>query len=524
MKKKIKIILSLSCVSFLCAGAAACVKKTAVEEYQEEGYKISVTYDANGGSFLNRPGVTVMDMFNPSDYTVDGNGFVHIKLIEPTSNRRPTSGTERISLTMPDHFFAGWYQTREVKLVDGSPVAANGRKLEQKDDGSYVYAELQEGEEATAITPVYEYSDYWDFETDTVDYSESESGGEKYSMTLYAGWVEYYEFNYWYENENGAWTKMAETTKFDYKTTNAANSSTSDKDTIFLPEWDNGAMKYTHLYANHSEYVFPKLAGKTFSKAYTDKECTQEIVGTLEHQGTLTLETCTAENRVQNVYVKYDEGERYQISTAKQLIDNPNLKGYYEIQADLDFTDLAWPTTFAYGTFTGQMYGKNGTTYKIKNVSVKYNSESVKKSGMFGQIAETAKLENLTFENVTFDLSYTGYRVRERSYGLFAGFIADGATITNVAVGGTFKIGKITLTGDNSLNLYANGNTQGLVKNGVALQVYGLKEGSRYEFTVIPDGTEEGKTAADTATGEITLQFAPSSVFRDQEIYNIDLT
>ena len=68
MKKKFKFILALGCLSFACAGLAACGAKTKVEENQAKGYKISVTYDANGGSFLNRQGVTIMDMFNPSDY------------------------------------------------------------------------------------------------------------------------------------------------------------------------------------------------------------------------------------------------------------------------------------------------------------------------------------------------------------------------------------------------------------------------------------------------------------------------
>lgn len=524
MKKNLKLILSLGCLTFLCAGMAACAEETTVDSYFNQGYKITVTYDANGGSFLNRPGVTVMDMFKPADYQAGSDGKIHIKLTEPTSQSRPTSGMGAITLTNPNHFFAGWYQTREVKKVDGAVVDELGRKLELKEDGTYILADLAEGEEEISITPAYIYSDYWDFETDTIDYAESNYENGVYSMKLYAGWVEYYEFNYWYQ-VNGEWTLMDETTSFDYKTTNADGSTTSDKDTIFLPQWENGAMKYTHSYANNSEYTFPKLNGKTFSKAYLDPECTQEITDSYEHTGTLDLETCTPSNRVQNIYVVYEDGERYQITSAQQLIDNPNLKGIYEIQADLDFTGLTWPTTFAYGTFLGKIYGKDGQTYKLDNISVKYNSESAKNGGIFGRLGAGAELKNLNFTNATFDLSYTGYRVRGRSYGLLAGIVDENAIIDAVSIGGTFKVGMISLmAGDYELNLYANGNIGTLTKGEVKLQVYGNKDGSKYEYTVIPNGTGEGKTTANVSTGEITLQFSTSSVLLEQEIYNIDLS
>ena len=471
MKKKFKRIAIPACLLVACAALfTACADKTRKEELQSQGYKISVTYDPNGGSFLNRPGVTLMDMFNPSDYESE-NGVVSIKLLEPTNANRPTSGVSNISLTMPNYFFAGWYQTRELKLVDGAPVDLNGRKLKKTENDTYVYADLAEGEEAISVTPVYEYSDYWDFEEDRIEYSEATSKNGVYSMTLYAGWVPYYEFHYWYETSNGVWEEMDEVTAFDYKTTNASGSSTADKDTIFLPEWQNGVMQYKHSYNKGGEYAFPKIAGKTFSKAYTDEACTQEIVGSTEHIGTLDLETCTAVNRIQNIYVKYDEGERYQITEAKQLVDNPNLKGYYEIQADLDFTDLSWPTTFAYGTFEGKMYGKDGQNYTLNKVNVRYNNDSAKTGGIFGTLSKNAEIKNLTFENVTFNLFNIGSRRRDCSYGLFAGKIEDGAKLTDVAVGGTFKIGNITkFAGDCMVNLYANGNTEGLIKNAVSLE------------------------------------------------------
>ena len=159
MKKKFKAILSLAAVSAVCLLGAACNKeKTLIEDYQDKGYKVLVTYDANGGSFMNRPGVTVVDLFNPSNYTAGGDGKVHIKLTEPTDPTRPTSGDESIVLTKTEHFFAGWYETRtlvdeggneleqtkEDKFVkkgtkeESNRVDKDGNKLELADDGSFV--------------------------------------------------------------------------------------------------------------------------------------------------------------------------------------------------------------------------------------------------------------------------------------------------------------------------------------------------------------------------------------------------
>ena len=522
MKKKSKIILTLGCLSAACL-IGGCSASTLVDDYKKKGYTVSVTYDANGGKFLSRDGVTIQDMFNPSQYQKDGDGTVHIKLMEPTDENRVGSGSESVKLTLSDHFFAGWYKNREVVKENGVPVDKNGRELKQKEDGTYVYATLLDGEKETIVTPAYTYSGYWDFETDTIDYTSTMT---EYSMTLYAGWVEYYEFHYYYQ-QDGVWTKMDEVTKFDYKTTNAANSTTADKDTIWLPQWSEGAMNYTHAYANGADYAFPQVENTTFSKAYLDEACTQEIVGQTEHYGTLDPsygegKALNVENRVQNIYVVVDEGEHYRISTAKQLLDNANLKGIYEIQADLDFSGLNWPSTFTYGKFKGQMYSSAGQNYTLSNITAKYSSESSDYGGVFGRIDDGAKLENLTFENVTVDLSYTGSPKDDRYFGLLAGEIEEEAEIANVAVGGTLKIGKITPRGDCSFHLIANGKTTGITQTEIALQIYGekkLNDETKFNFSIDPNEAEAVTVAED---GTVTINFLSSTKYLTQEIYNIN--
>lgn len=521
MKKNLKIILGLGCLAFLFAGAA-CKEKTKEEELRDQGYAICVSYDANGGSFLNRPGVTIQDWIDPAKYQKDSEGVIHVKLLEPTDPSRPTSGSDKVTLTKANYFFAGWYKTREVKLVNGVPVDGSGRELKLKEDGTYVYAELGEEEEEASVTPAYVYSDYWNFETDTFDYSEDDGD---VSMTLYAGWVPFYEFNYYYE-ENGVWTKLAQTTTFDFKTTNAVGSATADKDTIWLPCWNNGAMQYNFEYADKSPYKFPNIEGTTFAAAYLDEACTQQITTeSFEHQGTLELETCTAVNRVQNIYIKATEGVQYYISNAEQLIEYADPDAYYEIMSDLDFKGRAWPTAFETGTFTGKMYATEGNNFTLRNVVATHSSQSSLVGGLFGEIAKGAEIRNLTFDNATLDLVYTGQRLRDTSFGLFAGIIYDGAIIENVAIGGTFKIGAITLGDGYSFNLYANGDITGLTTNEVALQIYGTQLGDLYNFTVLPYDPKdpEKKTITVDAEYNISVTFDTSELY-EEEIYNIDYT
>lgn len=516
MKKKFKTIAVLGGLCALCIGLGACGRnKTMLEKYEAKGYVISVEYNANGGRYQDRNGITIVDMFNPSDYEADENDQVHIKLTEPTDSSRPSGSSDKIILTKQNSFFAGWYQTREVKKNEtGEIVDTKGKKLEYDEKTKkYYYEEKNEKGELVEGEPAYEYSDYWDFENDTLDY-ELDSG--KYKIKLYAGWVEYFEFEY-YRQVNGKWQSYA-TTSFDYKTTNAENSKTSDKDTIFLPDWKDGAMNYETKYQDKSPYVFPKVEKMTFSAAYTDEACTQEISDSFEHQGVLHASVgenkkLVLENTVQKIYVKFDEGDWYKISTAEQLIKNVNLSGYYEILNDLDFVtvkegkteQLDWPVGFSSGEFSGKMYSTEGNMFTIKNASAKFYDTNSINGGLFGSIGDGAVVKNLTFENVTTDIQAVGRSAEH--FGLFAGYISDKATVTGITAGGWLKLsGQITFlsTTTVSVNLLANGATSGVTKSAIGLQVYGQEtiiEG-KYSYNFAPT-TENVAVSAD---GTITIK------------------
>ena len=517
MKKKLTLAMCIGGLALALVGAG-CANLNELEKNQQEGYKIMVRYDANGGSFLNRPGITIVDQFNPSRYTADGANEVHVKLKEPTDPSRPTSGSEAITLTLQNHFFAGWYQNREIKMVNGVPVDANGEALTQLDDGTYVYTSTINEETPKKAIPAYDYSGYWDFENDTVDYNVLSE--EPLEITLYAGWVPYYEFEYYFQ-ENNQWVKSDVVTTFDYKTTNTYQEE-SDQDTIYLPSWKDGAMNYKTSYLNKAEYTFPKMEGTTFEKAYLDEACTQEISVSLEHHGTLDVaygaeKALKVENHIQKIYVTVAEGENYRIETAEQLVKNANAKGNYELAGDMDFTNLSWPAQFSSGTFTGSFYGKNGQKVTLSNIVAKYASTSSKVGGLFGKIAVGATFENVAFTNVTVDFSSIGNRNNDAEFGLFAGVIEEGATLTNVSIDGKIRIGEIGKADGLSFHKVANGTWNGLTVGEIKVFFYGtLALDGKYYYTI------NVNTAEVSESGEISFAFYPSRGKMDNESYEIN--
>lgn len=504
-----------------CVGFSACDKGTELDEWKEKGYTVSVTYDANGGEFLKNAHITqIVDVFNPTLYEADINGNVHIPLVEPTSASRPTSG-KNITVDYTGHFFAGWYQTRTVVEKNGSPVDENGEALTEQEDGTYVYTSTLNDETPRKGLPAYTYSNYWDFETDTIEVAQN---GEK-DITLYAGWVQLYEFQYYYmakddpatpDNEAG-WTQYGKTT-FDYKTVNEAGSVTADKDGIFLPDWKDGAMNHEYAYANGDKYTFPSVDGTTFAKAYLDKDCTQQITtATFTHQGTLVKNSgedkaLVVENRVQKIYVELEEGEKYKISTAEELSKNVNLNGLYEILADLTFTDtVKWPAAFTRGEFNGSFVAVGGAK-KITGINLKYSNSSAQYGGVFGAIGAGASVKGFTFENVTLDYANAAAQ-NNSNFGLFAGYIDDDATVENVSITGAMKLGQITCkNGTTTFNLVANGNTAGVTAGEIALTVYGRKlNATQYLYYVVPSSvTVDATTKAISFELDGTLRLETS--------------
>ena len=376
MKLRIKtILLTLLAVGSMCLLTACGGEKTPYQINDEEKFTVSVKFDANGGVFTTNTSV-IVDSYNVSSMQADEDGYVEIPLITPDDEAR---GNDAFKVTKSGYFLAGWYAERsESKDEDGNTVYTYGEKWDFEDD----YLEVVVDKEYSSANPV---------------------------LTLYAAWVPLFEIEF-YSLEDG---KLVDTYVYD---------PTLVKE-IKAPALDDKSGKM-------EMYNFPERDGYTYQGAYYDEEKTEPITSVVEHYGDVDRKTGTAEDTVMKVYVDWMEGEWYHIYTAEQFIENASTKGNYEIHADLDFTGETWPSSLMYGKFSGTIKG-NG--HKFTNIELKQNNNSKANAGLFGNFTKNASITDLTFENVTFTME-KGTRVNGSAYGLFAGVIAEEATISNVSI------------------------------------------------------------------------------------------
>ncbi len=431
--KKLLSVLICALTALCCLVVVSCSGKTDVDKAAANGYTLTVKFDLGGGIIGGDENVSLMDMYRPEDYTADENGDVHINLYDPTYGERPNIGynasTNPYPLTNLGHLLIGWYSER---------------------------TQTESGE--------YEYSGRWDFSSDKVTMKRV---GEKKEVTLYAAWTEFFEFDFYALGENGA-TTLIETKTLDYIPSRVAGTPNEEKTGVYLPYVEDGATVYETSYASSGSFEFPKIEGKTFKAAYADKEKTQPITTSKgspwKHNGSVDEQKGVAENRVQDIFIEYEDGVYYDISTADQLIKYADNNDYsvYRINADLDFTDKTWPSAFANGWFTGKMYSSDGN-HTIKNVkaSVQVTGAS---SGLFAEVAEGAIIKDIVFEDLTVDFA-SGTFTNDTKCGLFSGNISENATVDVTISSATVKVGFVMQsrdTEDYEFNLIACGDKSGI--------------------------------------------------------------
>lgn len=494
MLKQIKVILGIAALATLCAGLAACKKPNDIEKKEQEGYTVTVTYDSNGGKFLNTDNVDIVNMYNPDKMQANADGTVTIKLTDPNAEKSGSATAGGLALSKNEFSFEGWYQKCELYLnEDNQPVDYDGRPLVKLEEGGYCVLGTENEDQKEFASPRYIYSDPWDFTKDVITYT-----GEPVKLTLYAGWVPEYRFKYFTKNAEGEWEHYA-TTSFDYKAANSGKEENVGLDTLWLPHWENGAMSYVYKYSSNTAYTFPQIEETTFVAAYTDEAMQNRIDGSLKHHGeAIDHEHALAVNRDQNIYVQTESGIRYRIETAAQLadIDNVNPNGIYTILNDLDFTPtdgngnqlVQWPASFASGTFTGVMAAEEGKTVTIKGAKATIASDKAQYGGLFGSIGDGAKISGINFTDAEVTFS-SGDRLGF-NFALFCGDISEKATVSNVTVSGLMKLGNIPVPGEYRLNVLANGNTGGVTAGVIRLQVCGIKLEDYCEYSISVEETK----------------------------------
>ena len=395
MKKLIKICVSAGLLLMAILAATSCSGNwdPPYEDLNKNGYNVSVKFDANGGVFAGTNDVYIIDVFNSADVT-DGKG---VYLLSPDD---PLRAEGAFSISRNGYFLAGWYTTREARVNDkgealddyGVPVSQSGRP---------------QG---------YTYGGKWDFESNTLSV---ESGAVLDSatpvQTLYAAWIPYFNYEFYVENDTG---------EFELVDTEATIN-------LEIPQWSEKTGKL-------DSKSFPEREGYTFDSAYLDKSkselLTENINGADKY---VDYETGTTSTEKVCVYTTWLEGSWFKIYTADQMSANSRLDGNYILCTDIDFAESVWSPTLAKGKFTGKIYG-NG--YTISNVNVVQGDNSQLFGGLFGSVDSGAVIDNVKFENISYEIS-AGSRMQGATFGLLAGTIASDAVLTDVTVSGKLIIG-----------------------------------------------------------------------------------
>lgn len=382
LKSKL-IIVALIFTAILLFATGCSGEETPYQINNGENYTVSVKYDANGGTFTTNTSV-IVDSYNVSKMSTNGNGMAEIALLSPDNAAR---GNDAFAAVNNGYFLAGWYAER-TETVDS--------------EGNKTYA----------------YGKKWDFEQDLleVDTSKTYSSAEPV-LTLYAAWIPMFEIEFY--------TLGSEELIGEY-----VYNPTIEND-LRVPTWnmETGAIDM---------YKFPAKDGFTFKGAYYDAAGTQAVdTQTVIHQGVVNEATGTGENTVMKLYVDWTEGNWYHIYNADQFLKNASVNGNYIIHEDLDFEGKIWPTSLMYGNFGGSIEG-NGHT--LKNITITQNDNSKTNAGLFGHLTENTTITGVTFDTVTFTVK-AGARMTGTSYGLFAGSVSSAATLTDVKItNGTLQI------------------------------------------------------------------------------------
>ena len=421
MKKKISIIVGMLLLLASCMVLAACSQWEApyASLAKNEGYTVKVYFDSNGGKFAGTEGLKVVDVYSPDMGSDAEGGKKAITLIAPDDERKDSRAMD---VSREGYFLAGWYTERSLRVDE------NGNALDAWGQLTSVSGNEQG----------YTYSGHWNFASDKLVVDPDKTYAEdEYALTLYAAWVPYFEYEIYAEN-NGEFEKL-----------DALSVQTLD---FKSPSWEGETAVQISMNS------MPKRTGYTLIGAYTDKEMKNEMSGTYDYKTLVDYEKGIAYQSIIPIYTVWEEGNRYNIYTAKQLMDNVDINGTYDIKADLDFSNITyWPLAFSKGNFQGKIIG-NG--HKLSNITAaQADSDSSIYCGLFGKLSEKAELLDVTFENVNFTIK--GSLKPDFQYGLLAGSIEDAATIEGVSISGNliissdwyshkdYEIGLLCATGNN---------------------------------------------------------------------------
>ncbi len=421
MSKKIKLLIITCALLLLCLTIVACSSGNAYDEYDKDGYNVTVKYDANGSYFGNAGQLYVTDTYNIENVALNANGKKEIVLVDPENSIRGKANVQEIArAAMPGYFFAGWYTGKTELVVNG--------EVQKDDKGNTIYT----------------YSGKWDFSKKYEIDPNKEYTASEPAVTLYAAWVRTPSVEI-YDGQTLVAT-------FEIKNPTLGTNSIITAPYLDLKkgEYNFGTLKDALAAGTASKYAWLERYvenGSTnfFEGLYLDSALETKMSEKHTHPYDYDASTATIDNLTLKLYMNYESkaGEWYRIYSAKQLINNAKADGNYELMADIEFDALnAWPKVFTNNDFTGTI---SGNEHKINGISIESANNS-QFMGMFKTITSDAKISDVVFENVTANFDKI-YRFPDAKYGIVAAIIEEGFVFENVSFeNATIKIGQTNVT------------------------------------------------------------------------------
>ena len=443
MKKGLTILIAAMVIIVAAIALTSCSQwDTPFEDLDKTGNSVSVKYFAGeGGMFLDREGITLVDVFKADEYETGIDGKKEIYLVSPEAADVRLPGNAAAGKKMITH-----QNIESVKLLGWAGCDENGNPIKDE-NGQYKF---------------------WDFKTQPLRVSTDESySSANPVLNLVAIWQPYASFEIYAVDGDGE-PKLLETI--------------NQTSFLYLPAWRVGESEI-------DMGDFANRRGYTFLSAYLDAELTQQLTGeTFEPE----LDEDADAAPVIKIYTTWEDGEWYRIYTAKQLKDNADRNGCYRLMNDIDFTGVTWPAGFSGYEFNGVFDGGDAG-YTISGIS--YSGSTTKESvALFQAIGAKAVFRNVTFDSISVSVNGLG-KPKEVSYGILAAKIIDGATFEGVTLSNSALI--LTdkyfegVQSASIINLIAPaGNTSAIsLSNCVCTTSEGSGYADSYTITVSPDGT-----------------------------------
>ncbi len=359
----------------------------------------------------------------------------------------PDSKIANISLKYDGFDFLAWYHA------------------ETDENGEIVYAD----EEKTV--PV--------MSDEVADFSKPLENGEHW--TLVADWAKQARVNFFLVSDDLA---DGESVKFDDE------KSVANEELIREYKFEGDSLRKI----KEDNFLPAEDSGYTFVQLYKDKACTPESLMTDSDWPIARTETDV------NLYAKYIKGTWSILETAEDVEDMFGAEGelysaskrYYQI-ADIDCADVQIDPN---ASFNCEWQG-NG--FKMKNLTVKKESIGNKSTvSFFGKIGDSAKIENVTFEDI--NVQYVTALEGEsktfyiNTYLLFES-IKAGAAVQNVKFDGNMRV----VFWDNDMGLQERSNIQSDGQGGWTGWQYATGDGA------IETGAESAVAGFDVTGMEIEV-------------------